>query len=226
MQMKQKHRMAGLACLVLTAVFALTACAFSDEASVKQAATSFMEKLVNGKVADARKMCTKKAAKEVAISGLEKSFEKDMLEAFSDAAGETVKMSDLSQHTQTKLNEMLESVYKHFYRSYKIKDYDKYSKTVTVATRAIDGDFDDSVLDKAFSELIDKYTDAHLDELTETYQKGGDKAVTVAVINGVADDWVKLVDKQLAKTGTEKITLELTFEQRNGKWIITDAESY
>lgn len=221
----KKNKLTKILILIfaLVMVFSLTAC--SDEKDVTSAATTFLDKCVDGDFDAAEKLCSSSAASSLGIKDVRSTMESQFDLGFSSSSGTSI--SSYSKTTQEAYNDFIDYTLKKLVKSYTLNDdYDNDKKSISAKVKVLDTD---SASSTAFQSEIQKmatdYYEKHKSALIKVYQSGGQTALQKKLMNDLAPKMFESAKTDyIDKIKTKTITWKLTFKKnKSGKWIVDSA---
>ena len=135
----------------------------------------------------------------------------------------------LTEEGKQSLNGFVDTLSKELVKSYEIGDISESDGTAEVKatlTYGFDpGKIEDIDIDDKIDAIADQYLADNKDKLVEMFMKEGEDAAQKAIMNDLMGDILKEYSDALIATGERSENVSLKMENKDGKWVVTEAFS-
>lgn len=220
-----KKKLTILLVVTLAFAFVLVGCGGNKaEEDIRAAADGFLSALDQGDLDKAAEYADDSLFDEGAMSNVGEAMNLD--DTFYSTLG--INSDDLTEENIETLDEFIKTLTSELVKSYEIKDVSEKDGVGTVTVDLTYG-FDPAASDTfdatdEMSKTLEKYSEKHLDELREIYDKDGEKGVTKSIVRGALPEILKVIQDSILSSGESSETVKFTVENKNDKWLLTKAE--
>lgn len=215
-----------LLAVMLFALIPLTGCGSSEPedntAEIRAAAEGFLNAMEAGDMEVAKEYADPAIFEE---GGDLDSFATidSLSQDFAESMG--VDEKSLSDRTREDIQEFMDTLLQNLVTSYEITDVTENDGKGSVHASITYGYDPDKMqeidLNDEIGDMAEKYTDEHMDELTEIYQKDGQEAMISKLLDAMMGEVLKKYTDAVMETGEVTQDAILTLEKQDDKWVVT-----
>ncbi len=207
--------------LAMMVVFPLAGCGNNEEA-MKEPVDGFLSSMQAGDL-ETMQSFADESLFESGGSLAEFNTLQNLDEELASSLGLSV--DNLSDETKAEVDNYVKDMLKKMIKDYEITGASQDEDTKGTVTAKITFGFDPEAagnldVNSEMEDMVQKYMQDNMTELTQIYQSGGQNALMIKVLDDLCGDLLKLYTEKVMETGEVTENVYFNVENKDGKWVI------